>query len=142
MSIAMGAALFFTVALLVTTTYFIMGSIPLLLLKHDSPVDARFVRNFFRIYYLAAIATAGATAISYALAGRFELAACGAALTALAVFLRGKVIPQMDAFGAQIQTNDLDAIPGFRKTHIQAILINVLQLVAIVGTLLAFSKPT
>jgi len=31
------AALAFTVALLVTTTYFILGSIPLLVLKHDTP---------------------------------------------------------------------------------------------------------
>ena len=36
------AALFFTVVLLVMTTYFIMGSIPLLVLKHDTPLDARF----------------------------------------------------------------------------------------------------
>ena len=35
------AALVFTVALLVTTAYFIMGSIPLLILKHDTPVDFR-----------------------------------------------------------------------------------------------------
>lgn len=34
MSGAIIAALFFTVALLVTTAYFIMGSIPLLVLRH------------------------------------------------------------------------------------------------------------
>ena len=32
------AALGFTVALLVTTAYFLMGGLPLLILKHDTPV--------------------------------------------------------------------------------------------------------
>jgi hypothetical protein len=129
------AALFFTVALLVTTTYFILGSIPLLVLKHDTPLDARFVRGFFNIYYRAAIVTASATAISYALAGRPALAAGAAGLAMLAVVLRKKVIPKMDALGAEIQSRPMDAIPGFRKTHLAAIAINIGQLAAIVWSL-------
>ena len=82
MSAAMFAALAFTVLLLVTTAYFIMGSIPLLVLKHDTPLDARFVRAFFNVYYVAAFVTASATAISYALAGR-PVVASGAALLAM-----------------------------------------------------------
>jgi hypothetical protein len=132
---AMIAALFFTVALLVTTTYFILGSIPLLVLKHDTPLDARFVRGFFNIYYRAAIVTASATAISYALAGRPALAAGAAGLAMLAVVLRKKVIPKMDALGAEIQSRPMDAIPGFRKTHLAAIAINIGQLAAIVWSL-------
>ena len=58
MSGAMFIALCFTVALLVTTAYFIMGSIPLLVLKHDTPLDASFVRGFFNLYYRAACITA------------------------------------------------------------------------------------
>ena len=42
MSAALIAALIFTVALLVTTAYFLMGSVPLLILKHDTVLDARF----------------------------------------------------------------------------------------------------
>ncbi|MES3002583.1 MAG: hypothetical protein V4787_17975 [Pseudomonadota bacterium] len=137
MPASMIAALFFTVALLVTTLYFILGSIPLLVLKHDTPLDSRFVRAFFNIYYRAAVFTAGATAISYAFAGRAGLAAGAAALAVLAFVLRGKVIPRMDALGAQIQANYMDAIPGFRKTHMTAIGINVVQLVVIVWSLLA-----
>src|SRR5258705_13287038 len=102
MSLAMIVALFFTLALLVTTAYFIMGSIPLLVLKHDTPLDARFVRGFFNIYYVAAVATASATSISFAFAGRLALASGAAALALLAAVLRKKVIPKMDALGAQI----------------------------------------
>ena len=135
MSVAMIAALFFTLALLVTTAYFIMGSIPLLVLKHDTPLDARFVRGFFNIYYVAAVVTASATSISFAFAGRPALASGAAALAFLAAVLRKKVIPKMDALGAQIQSSHIDAIPGFRRTHITAIAINVIQLAAIVWSL-------
>lgn len=140
MSAAMFAALFFTVALLVTTAYFIMGSIPLLVLKHDTPLDARFVRGFFNIYYVAAFITAGATAISYAVAGRPGLAAGAAALALVALALRRKVIPKMDALGAQIQSNYMEAIPGFRRTHIIAIAINIAQLAIIVWSLVVLGK--
>ena len=140
MTPAMFAALAFTVALLVTTAYFIMGSIPLLILKHDTPLDARFVRGFFNIYYVAAFTTATATAISYAIAGRAGLAAGAAALALIAIVLRKKVIPKMDALGEQIQSNYMDAIPGFRRTHITAILINIAQLAAIVWSLVALSR--
>ncbi len=140
MSAALFAAMFFTVALLVTTAYFIMGSLPLLVLKHDTPLDARFVRGFFNLYYRAALVTAAATAISFAAAGRPGIAAGAAALAVLSIVLRSQVIPKMDALGAQIQSDYMNAIPGFRKTHLTAIAINLVQLVVIVWTLIAFSK--
>ena len=140
MSAAMIAAMFFTVALLVTTAYFIMGSIPLLVLKHDTPLDASFVRGFFHVYYLRAFVTASATAISFALAGHPGIACGAAALAGIAVVLRSRIIPKMDALGEQIQSNYMDAIPGFRRTHTIAILINLLQLTVIVWGLIDYSK--
>lgn len=137
MSAAMIIALVCTVALFVTTAYFIMGSIPLLVLKHDTPLDARFVRGFFNLYYRAAFVTATATAISFVFAGRAGHAAGAAALALMAVALRSQVIPKMDALGAQIQSDFMQAIPGFRRTHVTAILINVVQLVAIVWSLMS-----
>ena len=140
MSGAIIAALFFTVALLVTTAYFIMGSLPLLVLKHDTPLDARFVRGFFNLYYRAAFVTATATAISFLFAGRPGIAAGAVALAVLAVVLRRQVIPKMDALGAQIGTDYMEAIPGFRKLHVGAILLNIVQLVAIVWSLVVSSR--
>ena len=132
-------ALFFTVALLVTTAYFIMGAIPLLILRHDTPLDARFVRGFFNVYYRAAFITASATALSYAIAGHPGVACGAAALALVALLLRRRVIPSMDALGSRIQGDFMDAIPGFRKLHVWAILINIAQLVAIVWSLIALS---
>ncbi len=134
------AALFFTVALLVVTAYFILGSVPLLILKHDTPLDSRFVRGFFNTYYLAAIFTASATAVSYAFAERFVFAAGAAALALLATILRRTVIPKMDWLRAQIQFSGPNAIPGFRRIHVTAILLNLAQLVLIVWSLIVFSR--
>jgi hypothetical protein len=139
MSAALIAALFFTVALLVTTAYFLLGSVPLLILKHDTPMDSRFVRGFFNTYYLAAMFTAGATAVSYAFAGRLAFAAGAAALALLATVLRRKVIPRMDSLRAQIEDSGITAIPAFRRIHVAALLINLAQLVLIVWSLIAGS---
>ena len=139
MSAALITALFFTVALLVTTAYFLLGSVPLLILKHDTPMDSRFVRAFFNNYYLAVMFIASAAAVGYAFAGRLVFAAGAAALALLATILRWKVIPEMDALRAKIQVGATEAIPGFRRTHLVAILINVAQLVLILWSLTTFS---
>jgi hypothetical protein len=139
MSAALIAALCFTAALLLTTAYFLMGSLPLLILKHDIPMDARFVRGFFDIYYRAAMFTAGATAVSYALAGRFGLAMGAGVLALSAALLRRTVIPKMDALRVRIQADCARAIADFRRIHAVAILANLVQLVLVVWSLIAVS---
>ena len=125
-------ALFFTVVLLVTTTYFIMGGIPLLILAHDTPLDGHFVRRFFEIYYSAALIGALGAMISYAAWGR-PLFAAGAATIAVAVLtLRRIILAAMARLSASIQADDPGAIASFRKVHAAALLINLLQLVLIV----------
>jgi hypothetical protein len=139
MSAALVLALFFTVALLAVTAYFLLGSVPLLVLKHDTPLDSRFVRGFFDTYYLAAIVTASATAASYAIAGRLLFAAGAAVLALFAAALRRTVIPRMDSLRTQLQLSDDAAIPGFRRIHVIAISINLAQLVLIVWALVTVS---
>ena len=139
MSAALIAALFFTVALLVTTADFIMVSLPLLILKHDTPVDSGFVRRFFNTYYLAAMFTAGATSVRYAFAASPIFAAGAVALALLVAILRRKVIPKMDSLRAQIHVTGTDAIPGFRRIHVTAIVVNLVQLVLIVWNLMSLS---
>lgn len=126
------ASLFFTVVMLVTTAYFLMGGLPLLVLNHDTPLDARFVRGFFNIYYKAAIIGGVGAAVSYAFWGR-PLFAFGYALVALlAVVLRARLITAMSHLGEQIQTSDPGAIRSFRQVHVTALLVNLTQLVALV----------
>jgi len=139
MSIAVYPALLFTVALLVTTAYFLMGGLPLLVLDHDTSLDARFVRGFFNLYYKAAFVTAVGAAASYAVLGRGGFALGAAALAAGVVLLRRQLIPAMDQLGAQIPASGLVAIRRFRRVHAAALLINLLQLVLLVWALLQLS---
>jgi len=127
------------VILLVVTTYFLLGSVPLLVLKHDTPLDSRFVRSFFNTYYFAVMLVAGATGLSYAAAGKPVFAASAAALVLLAAVLRGTIISRMDQLQGQMRMNEATAIPAFRRIHMTAIVINMAQLITIVGTLIAVS---
>ena len=139
MTAALVAALFFTVALLVINGYFLLGSVPLLTLKHDTPLDAGFVRGFFRTYYSALALAAGVTAVSYALAGRPSFAAGAAGLVLWAVFLRRWVISRMDSLRSRIEASDPTAVAAFRRIHAAAIVANLIQLALIVWSLIAFS---
>jgi len=132
-------ALLATVALLVTTAYFLLGSVPLLILKHDTPMESRFVRGFFNTCYLAAMVTAGSAAMGYGFAGRLMFAAGAATLAVLATILLWRIIPQMDSLRSRIQVSGADAIPGFRRTHLIAVLVNLAQLVLIVWSVTTFS---
>lgn len=131
-------ALLFTVALLAITAYFLLGSVPLLILKHDNPVDARFIRSFYITYFRMALVAALGTAASYAMAARLPFAIGAAAIALLTLVLRARLIPRMDQLGAKIQGDDALAIPEFRKIHKSAIWINTAQLAAILGSLGSF----
>ncbi|RYY93562.1 MAG: hypothetical protein EOO24_26540 [Comamonadaceae bacterium] len=136
MSVAIYPAFFFTVALLFTTAYFLLGGLPLLVLEHDIPLDAQFIRRFFEVYYHTAFWTAVGACVSYALWGRYAFAVGAAGLAGLAVLLRRSLLPAMQQLGQQIQNAHADAIRRFRRVHATALLLNVLQLAAVVyGTL-------
>lgn len=126
------AALCCTVALLVTTAYFLMGGLPLLILAHDTPVDQRFIRRFFDIYYQGALITATGAALSYLAWGRLAFAAGTAVIAALAIAMRRRLLPLMSQLSERIQARDLPAVAAFRRAHGAALLLNLLQLVALV----------
>jgi hypothetical protein len=134
-TLANNTALFFTVAMLMVTAYFFLGSVPLLVLKHDDPVDAKFVRAFYNMYYRLAFFTAAGAALSYAFSGRPGFATGAAANAALVWWLRGKFIPRMVALASLIQTDGSKAVVVFRRMHKTALLINLAQLVLIVASL-------
>lgn len=125
-------SLFFTVALLSTTTYFMLGGLPLLILDHDTPLDGRFIRRFFEVYYSAAfIAAVGAT-ISYALWGRELFALGAAAIAAGSRLFKRIIIPALEDLDAQIQSSAPGAISNFRKVHAAALMVNLIQLFILV----------
>ena len=130
-----------TVALLCTMGFFMMGSLPLLILKHDTPVDARFIRSLFALYYAAVMVTGGIAAVAYALTGRPVFALGMAAVALLAVLLRRVIVGRMDALRATMTPDDAPGIAGFRRLHIRGMLINVVQLGVVVWALTRLSPP-
>lgn len=123
---------FFTVVLLVTTAYFIMGGIPLLTLSHDTPLDGRFSRRFFEIYYTCALVGAVGATLSYAAWGRPVFALGTAAIAGVVVLLRCNILPAMARLGSSIQSSDPGAIARFRRVHTAALLANLVQLLLVV----------
>lgn len=136
MTWGMYGAFIFTVALLFFTAYFLLGGLPLLVLKHDVPLDARFVRAFFDAYYRLAFWAAIGAAVSYAAWGRVAFAV-GAALIALVVgVLRKHFLQSMEEIGTQIDGSDTPPLRRFRRMHGVALLINLALLVVLVwGTI-------
>ena len=139
MNAALVAALIFTVVLLVVTTYFLMGSVPLLILKHDTTLDSRFIGGFLKTYYTSASYTALATAMSYAFSGQFTLSVGAIGLAAVAATLKRTIIPKMESLRWRIEAGDSKAIAAFRLLHTKAIMINLTQLALIVWGLIDLS---
>lgn len=128
-------ALIPTVLLLVWMGFFMMGSLPLLVLKHDTPLDSRFIRGLFNVYYLAVMLTAGAAALGYAWTAKPAFALGMACIATLAFALRRwLVIPRMDVLRDLIPASDT-AIVRFRRLHIAGMMLNVAELATVAWAL-------
>ncbi len=136
----MNAALFSTIPLLMCMGYFFMGSLPLLVLKHDTPMDSRFIRGFFNTYYVAVLCTASIPTISFALFGQLAFSVCMAAIAALALFLRKTLLRYMDELRRRIEGADSSAIIDFRRIHIVGMAVNFVQLAVLVWGLFHFFR--
>lgn len=126
------AALLSTIPLLMCMGYFFMGSLPLLILKHDTPMDSRFIRAFFNTYYVAVVWTATVATISYALVGHLAFSVGMVAITALALFLRKVVLSHMDRLRVRIESGDATAATDFRRIHVTGMAVNFVQLAALI----------
>lgn len=123
-------ALISTVALLVWMGFFMMGSLPLLVLKHDTPLDARFIRGLFNVYYLAIVITAAVGTTSYALVGKPAIACAFASVVMLGLGGRYWLVPRMDVVRSTMTADDSVTIRQFRRLHIAGMLVNVVLLAA------------
>jgi len=129
------SALLFTVLTLATTAYFFMGGLPLLILKHDVPLDARFVCSFFRLYYRLAFVTTTGLTVSHALAGERWLTAGAAGLLLTTLGVRSLLIPAMRLYGDAIQGQDQEALRRFRQVHTTVLGIILAEVALIIASL-------
>ncbi len=121
-----------TVLLLMSLWFFVLGTTPLLILKHDVPMDSRVIRQVFHYCYRLVTVTAAIAAVGNALAGRPVLALCLGLIALLAVVMHRWLLTHMDALRTTMHDGDTDAIRRFRKLHVAGIALNVAQL-AVVG---------
>jgi hypothetical protein len=121
-------ALISTVALLVWMGFFMMSSLPLLVLKHDTPLDARFIRGLFNLYYVAIMITATVGALSSALANRPTIALGLGFFAACGFAGRRWFVARMDRLRSTMTADDLGGIRRFRQLHIAGMLLNLVLL--------------
>ncbi|WP_239142678.1 hypothetical protein [Variovorax sp. WS11] len=107
------------------------GSLPLMILKHDTPLDARFIRGLFDVYYKAVMVTAAAGALTHTVSER-PVIAMGMAGIALIAFASSRgILSRMDRLREAMTGTDTTRIRRFRWLHVWGMVLNVAQLVLI-----------
>lgn len=117
-----------TVVLLFPMSLFMLASPPLLILKHDTPSDARFIRGLFNIYYMSAMVIAAIGAAGCLIVGKIGVALAMGGLVVAMLGIRRWVIANMDMLRDAIARGESEAIPRFRRLHLAGMVLNVLQL--------------
>jgi hypothetical protein len=115
------------VALIFPMVFFTFASPPLLILKHDTPQDARFVRGLFNYYYSVVVVAARLGALGQLAVGRVAVGLAMGGVAAFVFAVRRWVVPRMDALRERIAGGDASAIPSFRRLHMAGILLNLVQ---------------
>jgi hypothetical protein len=121
----------FTVLLLVWMGFFLLGSLPLLILKHDTLLDARFIRGLFDVYYKAVMVVATGGAVAYALA-RHPLSSAAMCIIFLVAWCsRRTILPRMDRLRFRDAPMEPPDVRSFRHLHLAGMALNITQLVGI-----------
>src|SRR6478735_7436667 len=119
------------VLLLVWMGFFMLGSLPLMILKPDTPLDARFIRGLFDVYYKAVMVVAAAGTLAHALAGRSVTTVAMAVIGMVAFWSRRAILSRMDSLRMTMTATDTAGIRQFRKLHVVGMSLNVAQLLTI-----------
>jgi hypothetical protein len=119
--------------------YLLLGSMPLLIVKHDDPSDSRLVRGFFDVHYKVLVLFASIGALSAALADRRLLAAYIGCMALIGVAAHRIIVHRMDTLRGTMHAADDPAIRLFRRLHVAGLLLNVLLLAGFMAALSASS---
>jgi hypothetical protein len=117
-----------TVVLLFPMGVFMFTTPPLLILKHDTPVDGRFIRGLFNLYYVSVITLASVGAAGCLIVGKIAVALAMGGLGVFVAGIRRWMISNMDRQREGMARGQPGAIPRFRRLHMTGMALNVLQL--------------
>ena len=128
-------ALLGTVGLLASQGFFLLGTLPLLILKHDTPTDSWFIRGVFNTCYLVVIGIASLVAVCFAVVNQWLFCA-GVAAFALTVFaIRLGILAKMDRVRDRLAEHNPVAAKQFRRIHIAGMLLNASLLATVTWTM-------
>lgn len=134
------SALIFSVIFMVATAYFFMGGLPLLTLKHDVPLDARFIRSFFNVYYRSTFWIAMCACASFAVWGRYAFATGALAVAGSLTLLSAGFLSAMQRVGARIEASESGAIRSFRRLHVAVLGLNLTVLAVVIWGMAILSQ--
>ena len=117
-----------TVGLLTWMGFFMMSSLPLPILKHDTAMDARFICGLFSIYYVGRMSVATAGALIHAISGRYGIALGVGCMAMIGFAGRRWLVGRMDTLRSTMTADDVVVIRQFRQLHIMGMVLNVLLL--------------
>ena len=115
--------------------YFLLGGLPLLILKYDDPSDSRLVRGFFDVHYKALMTIAVFGALSAAFSDRRLLAVAIGCIVVAGFTARRVIVSRMDQLRKTMSATDAAAIRSFRRLHINGMVLNVFLLAGFVSAL-------
>src|SRR5262245_31358262 len=106
------------VLLLIWMGFFMLGSLPLMILRHDTPMDARFIRGLFDVYYKAVMVVALVGLVAHAVAQRPVTTVGMAVVGTVAFCSRRAILTRMDRLRLTMTATDAAGIRRFRKLHV------------------------
>ena len=117
------------VCLLAWMFFFTVSSLPLFVLKHDEPTDARFIHGFFDVHYLGLMCIAAVGTLSSAVSNRRLMTVAMACIAIIGFTARRRIVARMNALRGTMTATDVVAIRKFRRLHVTGIAINICVMV-------------
>ena len=118
-------ALVSTVLLLMTLGFSVLGTTPLLVLKHVQPMDSRVIRQVFHYCYRLIAVVAIAACIGNALVDHQDVSFCAGTIAILVLALHHWILISMDALRVTMHDGDTQAVSNFRQLHAIGVFMNI-----------------
>jgi hypothetical protein len=128
-------ALVSTVLLLMSLGFSVLGTTPLLVLKHLQPMDSRVIRQVFHYCYLMIALLALAACLGNALEGRIEPSFYTGAIALCVLVLHRWLLNRMDNLRTLMHEGDSHAVRRFRFVHALGVGMNIVLFALAIGAI-------
>ena len=128
-------ALVSTVLLLMSLGFSVLGTTPLLVLKHLQPMDSRVIRQVFHYCYRIIAVIALAACLGNALENRMGLSVYTGMMALWVLVLHRWMLARMDALRTLMQAGASDAVRRFRFVHALGVLMNMALFALAIGAI-------